>query len=462
MRAAQLSAGTGSTSTGQSPAAPEFLQKVCADEAALALLLQTLGAANDSSMDGATAAVIKALLEPQQDSLAGKLAGSSASCDSLLGGGSDTQGSDASSPRTPVQQIISLPAEAAAAQRKDTVLRASPGAGAASSSAGTGKSSYTCSVQEHIQNVMEGKVTADQVKRVVLDGRAAAGAHAFTPFGGSVGAPLELLHLVSAHSPAAGSNAHSLAAMQRASLDLMSPGMHSYLTDGPLGSPEFIPVGCMSRANSAFAHSDAGPAQLQVSAFSGDLGALSSSAISSYGAGCFLQTSGSLDTFSSSAAGGFSGTLPGMGSNGCNVGATAGLGSFISLDSSSGHLGAGAMLSPELLRKLSLQQGAAAGAAGSLSSPLIGAPNMMPGLQSPAQSAVAAAATQQQLLQAEMAQQQPAMLLQQQQAVAAAGVNRSPVQAALGGNGRGVSSMVGSVSGVGVFGAYSPATAAWC
>jgi hypothetical protein len=191
----------------------------------------------------------------------------------------------------------------------------------------------------------------------------------------------------------------------------------------------------MGRANSAFL----GPAQLQVAGLSGDLGALSSCAISSYGAGCILQTASSLDTLSS------------------NASTTAGFSSFMSLDSS-----AAAMLSPELLRKLSLQQGMAAGGAASLNSPLIAAPNMMHGLQSPGQAAAAAAASQQQLLEAEMAQQHAVMLLQQQQAIAAAGASRSPVQVVWGGDGRGVTSMLGTVSGVGVFSANSPAMAAWC
>jgi hypothetical protein len=454
VRAAQHSTDAGGGGAGQSPAAVEFLHKVCADEAMLALLLQTLGAADGSSTDGATASVVKALLEPQQDSLE-KLARSCASYSSLLGGGSGSQGSDASSPRTPVQQTISLPAEAAAALRKDTVLTPVHGAGAVSSSACTGKSSsYSCSVQEHIQNVMEGKVTADQVRRDtarLLDSRA----RAFTS-SRSVGAPcapLELLQPAPAYSPAAGRSAYSLATMQRAPLDLMSPGMPSCLAQGPLGSPEIIPMVNMGRANSAFL----GPAQLQVAGLSRDLGALSSCAISSYGAGCILQTASSLDTLSSSAAGGFNGRLSAMDSNSCNASTTAGFSSFMSLDSS-----AAAMLSPELLRKLSLQQGMAAGGAASLNSPLIAAPNMMHGLQSPGQAAAAAAASQQQLLEAEMAQQHAVMLLQQQQAIAAAGASRSPVQVVWGGDGRGVTSMLGTVSGVGVFSANSPAMAAWC
>jgi hypothetical protein len=82
-----------------------------------------------------------------------------------------------------------------------------------------------------------------------------------------------------------------------------------------------------------------------------------------------------------------------MGSNSCNAGATAGLSSFMSLDSS-----AAAMLSPELLHKLSLQQGAAAGGVASLSSRLIAAPNMMHGLQSHAQAALSSSCWRQEWL----------------------------------------------------------------
>jgi hypothetical protein len=60
-----------------------------------------------------------------------------------------------------------------------------------------------------------------------------------------------------------------------------------------------------------------------------------------------------------------------------------------------------------------------------------------------------------------MAQKHAAML-QQQRAIAAAGIRTSPLQASFGGNGRGVATMMGKVSGVGMFGANSPVMAAWC
>lgn len=440
-RAAGASTAAESAGAGQSPAAVELLVKLCADEGALSALLQKLGAAPDTSVNSATTSALLALLDTPDM----PMARSSGTSDSVLAaaattaGDADmqaTDGSQGSSPRTPTCQKIQLPAEAAAAQRKDTGLTPSAAGSWASTGllnktpAVTGVDSSGISVQEHIQNVMQGKVTAEQVQRDAARRRLSAGpgASAYPP------APLPL--------PARSPGAQGLLPMQMPSLDLMSPGMQSYLTDPQLCSPGFGAMGVPGCTRSPLAVSVGGPAQLQVPGLAGDVGPLPSSAVSSYGAGCILQTMGSIDTVSGTGAAGFSsGALGSLGGN---------LGPLVSPQGSS-DLGSLDMLPPALLQQLSLQaqpQQVPGAVVGANVSPMLGADKFSPGLASPAHAAAAA----------QLAQQQAAMLLKQQQLPGAGMVPAGGLNA-WGGDGRGVSSMLGGGVGAGFGAAGSPAMA---
>jgi hypothetical protein len=388
-----------SAATASSPAAEQLLLALCADDgAALSGLLQKLGAAGeDANLDKATTAAIAALL---QDSTLAR--NSSTPSDSTMQPAGDAaDASQGSSPRTPVQQTLTLPAEAAAAQRKDTAPMHTSTAAANTGSSSTG--SGICSVQEHIRNVMQGKVTAEQVQR--------GSAGRVLPAGAQRAPAMQLPGLVPpAHSP----GAHALLSpmQQGPSLDLLSPGMQTYLLDGQLCSPQFLPVGGVLGHNNSggmVVSCAGGPAQLQGPAgfAAGDLGAMSGSAISSYGSGCILQTAASMD-----AAGYGSGAAHMSGSQCSVMGAAAGLEG----------------LPPVLLQQLSLQgQGAAVGPGGNLI-PLISA-SSLPAMGSPGQLPVLSAAMPQ------YAQQQAAVLMQQQQATADGlwSVGRQGVGSMLGG-----------------------------
>lgn len=386
-----------------SPAAEQLLLALCADDgAALSGLLQKLGAGEDTSLDTATTAAIAALL---QDSTLAR--SSSAPSDTTMqpaavaeGGSADV--SQGSSPRTPPRHAITLPAQAAAAQRKDTAPMPSTAAANLGSA-----SSGICSVQEHIRNVMQGKVTAEQVQRDTAARALHAGAHRSPA--------MQLPGLAPAHSP----GAHSLLPMQGPSLDILSPGMQTFLLDGQLCSPQCLPVGggVMGPNSGGMVVSCAGPAKLQVPGFVGDLGAMPGSAISSYGSGCFLQTAASMD-----AAGFGSRAAPMDGSQCSAMGAAPGL---------AGPLEA---LPPVLLQQLSLQgQGAAVGP-GSLI-PLLGAPSL-PALGSPGQLPALSAGMPQQAVGTQYAQQQAAAVLMQRQQATTDGlwaVGRQGVGGILGG-----------------------------
>lgn len=395
-----------SATTAYSPAAEQLLLALCAnDGAALSGLLQKLGAAGeDASLDKATTAAIAALL--QHSTLARS---SSAPSDSAMQPAGDAaDASQGSSPRTLVQQTPTLPPEAAAAQRKDTAPMHTSTAAANAGGSSTG--SCICSVQEHIRNVMQGKVTAEQVQR----GSAAR----VLPASAQRAPAMQLPGLV---PPAQSPGVHALLSpmQQGPSLDLLSPGMQNFLLDGQLCSPQFLPVvgvlGHNSNNSGGMVVSCAGPAQLQGPAgfAAGDLGAMSGSAISSYGSGCILQTAASMD-----AAGYGSGAAHMSGSQCSVMGAAAGLEG----------------LPPVLLQQLSLQgQGAAVGPGGNLI-PLMGA-SSLPALGSPGQLPALSAAMPQ------YAQQQAAVLMQQQQATADG----------LWSMGRqGVSSMLGGGAGAGL------------
>lgn len=424
-----------------SPAAEQLLLALCADDgAALSVLLQKLGAGEDTSLDSATTAAMAAL----QDSSTLARSSSSAAppettavqqaAAAVAAGGSAADASQgSSSPRTPPQHAaVTMPAAeaAAAAQRKDTAPM--PSTAAAAQNPGSSTSSGICSVQEHIRNVMQGKVTAEQVQRDTAARalHAAAGVHRSPA--------IQLPGLAPAHSPA-GAHSSLLPAMQGPSPDLLSPGMQTgFLFDGQLCSPQqFLPVGgggVMGPNSGGMVVSCAGPAQLQqVPGFAADLGAMSGSGISSYGSsGCFLQTAGSIDavgSFGSSRAA----PIMGGGSQCGAMGAVPGL---------AGPLDA---LSPVLLQQLSLQgQGAAVGGPGSLI-PMLGAPSALPTLGSPGQlPALSAGMPQQQALgAAQYAQQQAAVLMQRQQAAA---------DGLWAGGRQGVGSMLGGGAGADAFG----------
>lgn len=383
--------------------------------------------------------------------------GSHASSDSLSGaaggtsdqGGAGSEASQGSSPRTPVAQAPQLPA---AAQRRDTAMGAAAGlklgspaiSGGAALGAralscelpeGAGMGSGRLSVQEHIAAVMSGKQAPEpqHPRRASYGLYSPAGSHAVLQVAGSLPAqgsgalaamqarmaamqamgataapPQEVFGLA---SPAVGSTSGS----EHMPGDLLASAMWG--GDGQLCSPQFTPMMSPSMGNSSMCAASAGlPAQLQLLGLSQDMSGLSGGSVFGYGT----------DTPSTA---GFSGALGGMVR-------PLGSGGFVPLMSpDSGSHG----LPPAPLLPLQQQSSAGPTTVGSLGSPLVGTPQLLPSISPSAHAAAAMA-------QARL-QQQQLLLLQQQQAAASV-----PAFNSWGGSARGVGSMLGAATAAGYAG----------